>query len=170
VVRARALLEGGVEGLLRSLAPEMRWRPPVLEVVHHIGDADVHLRGRGLLLIPSYFCWHHPVAVADAELPQVLVYPLRHPRPSEPRSSDATPTLRALLGGTRAVMLAGCAAGATASELARATGMSPGSVSFHTRALRDAGLILSQRHEGSALHSLTPLGAALLRRNAGFPA
>ncbi|MET7617980.1 helix-turn-helix domain-containing protein [Streptomyces sp. NPDC005408] len=170
VVRARALLEGGVEGLLRSFAPEMRWRPPVLEVVHHVSDRAVHLQGRGLLLIPSYFCWQNPVTFADAQLPQVLVYPLQHPRPHEPRSSEASPTLRALLGSTRAVMLAGCVAGATSSELVRATGMSPGSVSFHTRALRDAGLILSQRHAGSALHSLTPLGAALLRRNSALPA
>lgn len=142
VVRARALLEGGIDGLLRSFAPEMRWRPPVLELVHHVSDRSVHLRGRGLLLIPSYFCWHNPVTVAHAELPQVLVYPLQHPRPHEPRSREDSPTLRALLGSTRAVMLAGCAVGATSSELARTTGMSPGSVSFHTRALRDAGLIL----------------------------
>ncbi|WP_410660056.1 ArsR/SmtB family transcription factor [Amycolatopsis sp. lyj-112] len=31
-------------------------------------DRDLHLRGRGLRLVPSYFCWDTPVALADDEL------------------------------------------------------------------------------------------------------
>ncbi|MFI1394955.1 ArsR/SmtB family transcription factor [Streptomyces sp. NPDC020681] len=169
-LRTRALLDGGIDGLLHSLAPSMRWRPPVLELVHHTSDADVHLDGRGLTLIPSYFCWHSPVTIADPDLPQVLVYPLLHPPAQNPTGPDLRPSLGALIGHSRAVILAGCAAGATSSELARATAMSAGSVSFHTRALREAGLICSRRHAATVLHTLTPLGAALLRRNRALPA
>ncbi|WP_406343584.1 winged helix-turn-helix domain-containing protein [Streptomyces sp. NBC_01578] len=51
----------------------------------------------------------------------------------------------------------------TSTEAARAAGVSPTTVSFHTRALRDTGLIASERVAAHVLHTLTPLGAALLR-------
>ncbi|MBR7678841.1 helix-turn-helix transcriptional regulator, partial [Streptomyces daliensis] len=50
-------------------------------------------------------------------------------------------------------------------ELARAIGVSASSASQHTTALRNTGLITSHRHGASVLHTLTPLGAALLRAN-----
>jgi hypothetical protein len=52
--RARVFLEHGVEGLLATLHPEIRWNSPVLEV-GMCGDAEIHLRGRGLSLVPSLF-------------------------------------------------------------------------------------------------------------------
>lgn len=107
-VRARALLDGGTDGLLAGLRPYMRWRYPVLEV-DYTEDRDLYLRGRGLTLVPSYFCWGGPVSLADSGLPPVLAYPLRHEAPrtdtdtagaQEPRAP-----LSALLGTTRAVIL-----------------------------------------------------------------
>ena len=68
--RERALARGGVERLLGSFQPLMRWRPPVLEVKYPY-TKTLHLEGRGLLLTPSYFCWELPVALADNELPPV---------------------------------------------------------------------------------------------------
>jgi hypothetical protein len=38
-------------------------------------------------------------------------------------------------------------------------------VSQHTTVLRDAGLILTGRHGKSVMHTLTPLGRAMLRRD-----
>lgn len=54
------------------------------------------------------------------------------------------------------------AAGATTGEIARAAGVSASSASRHATALRDAGLITSHRN-ASVLHTLTPVGAAVLR-------
>jgi hypothetical protein len=34
----------------------------------HIGR-DLHLRGRGIRLVPSFFCWRHPIMPADSKLP-----------------------------------------------------------------------------------------------------
>ncbi|WP_405736319.1 ArsR/SmtB family transcription factor [Streptomyces sp. NBC_01537] len=48
-------------------------------------------------------------------------------------------------------------------ELARAAGVSSSAVSQHTTALRDAGLISSHRDATNVLHTMTPLGASLLR-------
>jgi hypothetical protein len=41
--------------------------------------------------------------------------------------------------------------------------VSAANASHHTTVLRDSGLIASHRHANTVLHTLTPLGAALLR-------
>ncbi|MFK4101884.1 ArsR/SmtB family transcription factor [Streptomyces sp. NPDC019531] len=161
--RARAILDAGADGLLRSLGPGIRWRPPVLEV-DYCCTRELYLDGRGLLLVPSYFDWQQPVALADPALPPVLIYPVHHERPLGPEDRERLDTpLATLLGRNRAAILHLASVGATGAELARALGVSPGTVTFHTRALREANLITSRRHAATVLHSLTPLGAALLR-------
>ncbi len=54
--RMESLMDGGTEALLAGLGPGVRWRPPVLEVDYPV-DQQLRLRGRGLLLQPSFFCW-----------------------------------------------------------------------------------------------------------------
>lgn len=158
--RLRAFADGGVEGMLRSYRPLMRWNPPVLEVDYPVAQ-DLVLEGRGLLLLPSYFCCRTPVTLVDPELRPVLVYPVTHdlhhpiPRP-EGRS------LSALLGRTRAIILRSVQDGCTTTELSRRAGTSIASASQHAAVLRDAGLITTQRNRGSVLHTLSPLGHRLL--------
>jgi DNA-binding transcriptional ArsR family regulator len=167
-VRARGFLDGGVEGMLAGLGPMMRWRPPVLEVAYptQAPDRDLYLNGRGLTLVPSFFNWGEPVAFADPQLPPVLWYSLLH----EPDARAAAHggdapgrPLTALLGRARAVALHAAATGATTGEIARAAGVSASSASRHATALRDAGLVTTTRYGSSVLHTLTPLGASMLR-------
>ena len=160
VRHARSLLDNGTEGLLSSLAPAIRWRHPVLEVAPYPEERDVHLQGRGVLLIPSYFCWNTPIALADPGLPSVIVYPLQ--REPAPASVGVGQPLNALLGRTRASILQATATGATTTEAARRAGVSAGTATHHTTALRNTGLISSDRRANTVLHTLTPLGAALL--------
>ncbi|MFF8381287.1 winged helix-turn-helix domain-containing protein [Streptomyces sp. NPDC015661] len=161
-VRGRQALDSGVHGLLAALTTTARWRPPVLEL-DYVVDRDLRLDGRGLCLVPSYFCWRTPIALAEDSLPPVLVYPLHDTRRPEPDCpSDAS--LCALLGRTRAAALQALALGATTSELARRLGVSPATAAHHTGVLRDAGLITTRRSLNTVLHTLTPVGAALLRR------
>ncbi|MDC2960293.1 helix-turn-helix domain-containing protein [Streptomyces gilvifuscus] len=160
-LRARQTLDAGIDGLLDDLTPAVRWEPPVLRI-DYVEDRDIHLRGRGLRLIPSYFCWQMPVTLVDDSLQPVLVYPVHRSRlPASEAPSDAS--LVALLGRTRAAALRALALGATTSELARSLGVSPATVTHHTSVLRDAGLTTSRRHRNTVLHTLTPLGAAVLR-------
>ncbi|GAA3884026.1 winged helix-turn-helix domain-containing protein [Streptomyces lacrimifluminis] len=168
--RARNLLDGGTDGLLAGLGPYMRWRRPTLEV-DYCEDRDLHLDGRGLTLVPSYFCWGGPVSLADADLPPVLAYPLRHAasRTDETGAQKPRAALPALLGDTRAVILRATATAATTGELARAAGVSAASATRHTTVLRDAGLVVSHRHGPVVLHTLTPTGAALLRAGGQNP-
>ncbi|MDX2745642.1 MULTISPECIES: helix-turn-helix domain-containing protein [Streptomyces] len=42
-------------------------------------------------------------------------------------------------------------------------GVSASSASRHATVLRDAGLVTSSRHGASVLHTLTPVGASVLR-------
>ncbi len=69
-------LRDGPEGLLDALGPATRWDLPVLSVDYPV-DRDLHLDGRGLVLIPCYFALHHPVALADPRLPPALAFPIR---------------------------------------------------------------------------------------------
>ncbi|RPE43739.1 DNA-binding transcriptional ArsR family regulator [Streptomyces sp. Ag109_O5-1] len=159
-LRGRDTLAAGLDGLLAGLSPAIRWHPPVL-LVDYVIDRDLYLEGRGLRLVPSYFCWQSPVSLADDTLRPVLVYPVQGDRRAVPgRPPDAS--LAALLGRTRAAALRSLALGATTSELARFLGVSVPTATHHTTVLRDAGLVMSHRHHNTVLHTLTPLGAALL--------
>ncbi|MEU8574992.1 ArsR/SmtB family transcription factor [Streptomyces asoensis] len=164
----RALLTDGVDGLLSGLGPRMRWRRPVLEVDYR-NDRDLYLRGRGLRIVPTYFSWGTPVALANADLPPVMSYPLNHPAPPQAPAGAGEAPLGALLGVTRARVLRCVADGLTTGELARAAGVSLSAASRHASVLRDAGLTASRQVGPAVLHTLTPLGAALLRRTPDLP-
>ncbi|MFI6064758.1 ArsR/SmtB family transcription factor [Micromonospora sp. NPDC051227] len=165
--RARALLDGGVEGLLTSLRPAMRWESGVLEVRSYPHSRELHLDGRGLLLVPSFFCAATPVALLDPALPPVLVYPVDRlgalvSADASAASGAAPESLAALLGRTRAAVLQATDEGCTTGEVARQLNISPAAASQHATVLRNAGLLVSHRERNSVLHTLTPLGRAML--------
>jgi len=164
-VRRGALITGGVEAMLESFGPMMRWRYPVLELPGHPSAREVHLHGRGLVLVPSFFCRLHPMTVFDEELPQVVVYPVDHKR-AERRPVAESRALTRLLGETRAAVLLAARGGFTTGELAGRVGVSVAAISHHTAVLRDAGLITSIRAGNTVRHSLTRLGQALVHRHA----
>ncbi|MER5884120.1 helix-turn-helix domain-containing protein [Streptomyces sp. NPDC001941] len=165
--RARALLSGGVDRLLAELHPRVRWRAPVLEIPVY-ADQEVHLDGRGLVLVPSLFLRIQPITVLDPEMPPVLVYPLppqvgwlaaRRSRGGRGAPPDA---LVDLLGRTRAAVLESAAGTGTTTDLARRAGVALPVVSRHTAVLRDAGLLTTRREGGAVRHRVTGLGMALL--------
>ncbi|MET9551472.1 ArsR family transcriptional regulator [Streptomyces sp. NPDC006645] len=163
--RCRGLLDGGVEGMLAGLGPMLRWRPPVLEVAYprQAADRDLHLDGRGLTLVPSYFNWGESVAFADPGLPPVVWYSLLHEPEARPLGDDPGRSLTQLLGRARAIALHTASSGATTGEIARAAGVSASAASRHATVLRDAGLTTTVRNGPSVLHTLTPTGASVLR-------
>ncbi|MFI7075932.1 ArsR/SmtB family transcription factor [Micromonospora sp. NPDC049903] len=164
--RARAMLDGGIEGLLTSLRPGVRWESGVLHIPDYPNSRELHLLGRGLLLVPSYFCAKTPVALVDPELPPVLVYPVDRLGGLVADEVDGTGTghkaLAALLGRTRAAVLAATDGGCSTGELARRLRISAAAASQHTTVLRNAGLLVSHRDRNTVLHTPTPLGRALL--------
>ncbi|MEV7548028.1 helix-turn-helix domain-containing protein [Amycolatopsis sp. NPDC089917] len=165
-LRARLLLNDGVDGVMASLRPLVRWASPVLETddgVPGSWGAD----GTGLMLSPTYFAVCPVVVPAEGEGPIRLLYPaVRQAPPSIGHGRDARRSpdaaLADLLGPTRAATLAVLAVGCSTSELAARLGVTPSAASKHTTVLRRAGLITTERDRNAVLHSLTPLGSALL--------
>lgn len=164
--RVHRLATGGIDAMLATLHPGLIWTPPVLSVLDFV-DADLHLDGRGLHLIPSFFCWQAPTKLRDPDRRPVLVYPIdpapgvlcRNDQPAGARPRDS---LAALLGGTRARALEAAASGVTTTDLARRCGVSIAAASQQAGVLRRAGLIVSRRIGGAVLHEITRLGVDLL--------
>lgn len=158
-VRRHLVHRKGVEAMLAALPSPLRWESPTLVSDYPI-DKDLYLDGRGIVLIPSYFCRNAPVTLIDPVLPPVLVFPAAH---SRSRSlADSGRRLAPLLGTTRAAVLRTLADGRSTTELARTLGISPSSASEHAAVLRNAGLLTSVRWGNTVVHELTPLGRALL--------
>jgi hypothetical protein len=161
--RGRILLDGGVEALLSTLHPTIRWRPPVLYVgLCTPNDFDVDLCGRGLVLQPSVFAATGSGVIYPPDGQPVLGYPVGGASLGPAAPPDRR--LAALLGRTRAAVLdlVATTAACTTTEIARRLDISPASASTHAAVLRDAGLIATERHGSAVLHMVTSRGVALL--------
>jgi DNA-binding transcriptional ArsR family regulator len=164
---ARRLLTGGIDELLYGLHPSIRWRDQVLEADYPV-DRTIKLAGRGLTVVPAHFCWGEPITfidITDALQPMLVC----------PASGDTSPAamerntdgeridrLTALLGHTRARVLAELTVAATTTGLATRLSVTPAAISQHTTVLREAGLLTTARFGRAVRHALTPLGRALL--------
>lgn len=168
--RAADLLDGGVERMLSRLHPQIRWEAPVLSVAYPV-RRELHLGGRGLLLVPSYFCWARPIALHDSGLDPVLVYPANRglQRLTDVPKASNGDSLAHLLGATRAAVLEEIAGaeGVTGTDLVRRLRISPASASEHASVLRRAGFVVSHRTANTVWHMPTPLGRAVLERGTG---
>ncbi|WP_069884946.1 helix-turn-helix domain-containing protein [Streptomyces luteocolor] len=156
--------EHGVGAALTAFVPGSRLREGVWEL-DAPWERDVELRGRGLVLVPT-FHWTGPPLLAEApgRAPH-LTCPAGTGLPLTPDglAGDAEDALAGVLGRTRADMLLRLAEAHTTSRLARRLGVSNATVSAHAAALRAAGLITTVRAGRAVLHQRTPLGALLLR-------
>ncbi|MEV7010745.1 winged helix-turn-helix domain-containing protein [Streptosporangium sp. NPDC051022] len=167
--RGTILLDQGVDGLLSTLHPDIRWAPPTLYIRN--GDetpAELTLDGRGLLLVSSFFLRSPTVMFDPRSLTSGrLFYPatLGADQAADVwTTGTSTSALANLLGRTRAAILTAIADGvATTGSLAHRLGISSAAVSQHTGVLREAGLITTRRHHSSVLHHPTQTGLALLR-------
>ncbi|MGW7687256.1 winged helix-turn-helix domain-containing protein [Kribbella sp. NPDC054772] len=160
--RTRTILHEGVDALLSSLHPDVDWSAPVLttyspdDTDHQA--ADIHLNGRGLELYPSPLAATCSVMHVPDRRP-VLIYPCAELPATELATADS---LADLLGRTRSAVLRALVHPASTTQLSRRLRISPASVSDHTRVLRAAGLITTERTQGAALHALTSTAHALL--------
>ncbi|MFI5731944.1 winged helix-turn-helix domain-containing protein [Kribbella sp. NPDC051587] len=163
--RGEALARHGVDRLLSSLHPRVRWVAPVLQVLD-MNDRDLYLDGRGIELQPSAFCWQVPTKLRDPELKPILVYPIQHApgilRQGSLDQMSSSDPLGSLLGSTRAAALEAAVAGCTTTELAKRCKISPAAASHQATVLREAGLITTRRAGASVRHEITQLGIWLL--------
>ncbi|MCG8914461.1 helix-turn-helix domain-containing protein [Actinokineospora sp. PR83] len=164
--RGRVVMARGVQHLLATLHPRVRWEPPVLSLPGP-GGPDVHLRGQGLVLIPSAFLSRGPVRLIGAEQ-RVEAAALVFAAPPPAGVWAGTPAreepaaLAALVGPTRAAALRALRTSCSTTELAVRLGVSAASASKHAAVLRRSGLVSTRRVRNAVLHTVTPLGIALI--------
>lgn len=167
--RGRIVITKGVEQMLGTLHPQLRWKPPVLEIPDD-RQRDLRLDERGLILSPSLFLGDRPGMVIGGgrTAPPTLVFAVPLTTSAVATLCDTEestePALAALVGNTRAAALRALVESCTTSELAQRLDISSAGASQHATVLRGAGLITTCRNRNTVLHTLTPLGAALLRR------
>ncbi|GGS24495.1 transcriptional regulator [Streptomyces aureoverticillatus] len=172
--RLQQVAEHGVGRLLQEANPRyIAWKPPVLHLTTASGrDGDIHLDGRGLLLIPTVFGAHYPAFDHPDDGQPWITFPIRDsgdctlaPAALTAGALAAVPeSLRALLGRTRATVLCVIAehSGCTTTQLAAQARISAASASEHTTVLRNAGLTTLMRQGKRALHFLSLAGQDLV--------
>jgi DNA-binding transcriptional ArsR family regulator len=164
--RARRLTEAGPAGLFADLHPTISWREGILAVDQPY-KGHVRLGGRGLLLVPSAWAWVAPATITEAPWQPTLIYPARGVATLWDSGGERTPqALKAVIGSTRAALLAELDAPRSTTDVARLLEITPGGASQHLTALRAAGLVAGRREGRAVLYVRTPLADALV---AGAP-
>ncbi|MFG3440096.1 ArsR family transcriptional regulator [Nonomuraea sp. NPDC047897] len=165
--RAGRLAAYGWAAALEDLSRQVSWHDDGHIAVRMRGDGDRaggrdgrhRLGGRGLLFVPSVFTGRVGAYLEDA-WPYALVYPAWGVAAGPPAPDGAA--LAAVLGRSRARVLAELAVPATTTHLAALLGQSVGTTGGHLAALRGAGLVTGTRTGRSVRYSRTPLGDALV--------
>ncbi|MYS81482.1 ArsR/SmtB family transcription factor [Embleya scabrispora] len=162
---ALTMAEHGLGTTLAELVPGSRLHDGVWEFAGAI-DADIELRGRGLLLLPTFHWSAHPLVSNLPERPVTVTYPAGPGLPLTLAGPGGTEdALAAVIGRTRLDILHLLAAGHTTGGLARRLRVGNATISAHTAALRGAGLITTTRTGRSVRHERTALGALLVGRH-----
>ncbi|WP_394620701.1 DUF5937 family protein [Lentzea sp. JNUCC 0626] len=161
--RGREMAQHGLATMLSGISDRITFTPPVVGV--RIVGAEprrVDGGGHGLTLVPSVFARRTAVPV-DPGAPPLLIYAARGAgvvwETGRVRGSRA---VAGVLGQVRADLLAELAEPSSSTDIARRTGVTVSAVNQHLRALRDAGLLASQRHGRSVVYARTELGDALV--------
>ncbi|MEU7799237.1 winged helix-turn-helix domain-containing protein [Micromonospora arborensis] len=160
---AQRMATDGVHGLLNQLDPFVRLDADTLSVEHIVLAGTVRLDGRGLLLVPSVFSGRRVWSNFGSPGQAVLRFPARAVATLWER--DPTPHRRGLarvLGRSRAALLHELAVPTSTLELAERCGLTPGTVSQHLGALREAGLVGTHRVGRFVLYARTTAAEALI--------
>nr|WSX51245.1 winged helix-turn-helix domain-containing protein [Streptomyces sp. NBC_00974] len=161
--RARQVAEHGSAHVLNELHSTVSWDAGTLRLVRRHCSLTRAETGSGLLLVPSAFAWPRVLTRSVAPEPPQLAYPARGIGTLwEPRTTEASDAVAAVLGRSRALLLAELDTPASTTQLALHTGLSTAAVSQHLTALRDAGLVTGHRAGRSVLYARTAIADALL--------
>ncbi|MEU6717353.1 DUF5937 family protein [Nonomuraea sp. NPDC046802] len=161
--RAKLLAEGGAWRMLADLDDAVTWENGTLRVRHRHTSGARSLRGLGLLLVPSVFVSPRVFTVTTPPYQPTVRYPARGIATLwERRELDPPEALAAVLGRTRARLLAELDQPASTRELALRAGLSEPGVNQHLTALRKAGLCSAHRTGRYVLYARTAIAEALL--------
>lgn len=161
--RGDRMIHEGSTALLEDLDPSMSWDGNGV-VLDRPFDGDIDWEHDGLLLLP---CSSQRGVIFSAEDPDPprVIYPARGTASlGGPATVSAPPELRELIGETRAVLLSLLAEPSPTSRLARDSGWSQATVSYHLGILARSGLVEGRRRGRSVVYARTPRAEVLLSR------
>ncbi|MFI6595453.1 DUF5937 family protein [Nonomuraea sp. NPDC050536] len=163
VYRSRQLAARGPEGLFAGMHTAVRWQDMRLCLEERPAVYSRALGGEGLLLVPSIFVWPRVSYRTEAPSRPVIAYPARGVATLWERGTAPAPdALSAVIGRSRVLLLVELESPASTTELARRTGLSPGSVSEQLTLLKEAGFVTPHRVGRSVLYARTPRAEAVL--------
>jgi DNA-binding transcriptional ArsR family regulator len=167
VYRGRQIAQSGVAAMLNGLSSRIEYDHGVVTVrLADPKDRTQAIDGNGLTLVPTMFTRRASAPVGDG--PPMIMYSARGQGALWETERVANPAaVVAVLGETRASLLAALGDPASSTELGVRLGVTASAVNQHLRVLRDAGLLVSTRYGRSVLYLRSELGSALLEARAG---
>ncbi|TNC26100.1 DUF5937 family protein [Amycolatopsis alkalitolerans] len=159
--RSRRLAEGGIRLVLADLNPRVRLTGDQV-LIDIRSRSRLRLDRRGLLLLPGAFAWPGVGVMAVPPWQPSLLYPARGIARVWSPAREPDRRLAAVLGRTKAALLASLDEPACTAALAARLGLAPGTVSAHLTALRDAGILTSSRNGHEVRYRRSDLGEGLL--------
>jgi DNA-binding transcriptional ArsR family regulator len=155
--------EYGAARLFNDLHPDVSWNSGTLRMLHRQRVLCRDDNAPGLILVPSAFAWNKILTrAATGDVPQLCYGARGVGTLFERRAAEPSDAVAAVIGRSRALLLAELEAPASTTELASRTGMSAGGVSEHLTALRGAGMVSAHRAGRSVLYARTPVADSLL--------
>ncbi|MCX6470285.1 MAG: DUF5937 family protein [Corynebacteriales bacterium] len=166
--RAEQLARVGVAATVESLHERVTWSDDAIVVAHDTWDEAVDCSTTGLLLVPSVFSWPGCSVITEQPRLPTLYYPARGVAHAWPTAFEAqSDALKRLLGTGRAAVLLALDRPLSTREVAASCELADGTASHHTRLLREAGLIWSDRVGKTVRHRRTALGDAVVAGSIG---
>jgi DNA-binding transcriptional ArsR family regulator len=161
VSRTARVARHGWAAALEDLGPQVRWLGDGRLQINTTARPPRDLAGAELVLVASrnrrsWVSWDAPQRYA-------LVYPASG-QLLDPAGTQAPAAIRALLGATRADLLARLGKPASTTHIAVLTGLALGTVGHHLRVLHNAGLVDRRRTGATVLYYRSMLGDSLLNR------
>jgi DNA-binding transcriptional ArsR family regulator len=153
--QVREAAYAGINGVLNTLHPSLRWQDDQLEVDKPY-DEETAFHDAELVLVPSLMVWPRLVVQLCDPANAMLAFPVAG------RDGRAVRPADALLGRGRSRVLRHIGAAASTTDLSRALGMAPSTVSHHLGVLLSAGLVSRQRSGRAVLYRRTEAGQRLL--------
>ena len=162
--RMEQFADGGLARLLANLHPDLGFTDELLRIdkPHHCSHR-FDLAGTGIVLVPCAFTWPSlSVDCCGVDQP-ALIYPPRGVAELwQDTPAERADPLSALVGRTRAELLASLDLPRTTTQLAVELELSPAAVSQHLKILHNAALVTAQRHGRMVHYQRTPAATTLL--------
>ncbi|MFC0105654.1 winged helix-turn-helix domain-containing protein [Kibdelosporangium aridum] len=154
--RGTTLVARGLGRVLNTAHPRIAWIPGAI-TLDKVWTGKIDLTGRELVLAPMVLI--QPDVLVQGPADAVLYLPAQRVGTASSRTGK---NLGAVLGDTRALLLAELHEARSTTELAKRLGYTAGTISYHLGAMHRVGLVTKVRDRRYVLYKRTPRAHALV--------